>query len=74
MAETPRRSLEAQIAEVEREIALRKNVYPGLVFRRKMREAEAAEHLLLMECVLLTLQRVLKHRDVINAAIAKAGE
>lgn len=66
------RSIEAQISEVEREIAMRKDVYPRLVQRRKMREGEAAEHLLLMECVHATLQRLLKHRDVINKAIAEA--
>ena len=35
-------SLIAQIAEVKREIALRRNVYPTFVARGKMKQGEAA--------------------------------
>jgi hypothetical protein len=52
------RSLVAQIQEVEREIALRRRVYPRQVFNGRMKQAEADEHLLLMECVLETLRRL----------------
>jgi hypothetical protein len=55
MSENPKRSLSAQIGEVKREIALRRNVYPGLTARGKMRQGEADEHLFLMQCVLETL-------------------
>jgi hypothetical protein len=40
----PKVTLRMQIQEVEREIALRKNVYPGLVAKHRMRESESAEH------------------------------
>jgi hypothetical protein len=43
-----RRSITAQIAEVEREIAMRQHVYKGLVDRRKMKDGEAVEKILLM--------------------------
>lgn len=49
------RSLQAQIAEVQREIRMRRDVYPGLVARRKMREGEAEEKILIMQNVLATL-------------------
>jgi hypothetical protein len=48
-------SIGAQIAEVEREIALRRHVYPGQVARGKMRRAEADMHIGQMEDVLATL-------------------
>lgn len=67
-----RRSLIAQIAEVEREIALRRNVYKNLVAKRTMKQGEADERILLMENVLLTLRNVEKHKDVINKVIADA--
>jgi hypothetical protein len=50
------RSLSAQIAEVEREIAMRKRVYPRQVSKRMMKQGEADEHLLLMENVLVSLR------------------
>jgi hypothetical protein len=49
-------SIHAQIAEVEREIALRRRVYPGLVMRKKMRQVEADLHISRMEDVLATLK------------------
>lgn len=62
-----RRSLTAQIAEVEREIALRRNVYPRLVRQGKMREGEADERMRIMGCVLETLQWLGAHRDDVAA-------
>jgi hypothetical protein len=44
-----------QIAEVRRELALRTRVYPGLIARGKMREAEAELCTRRMEAVLATL-------------------
>jgi hypothetical protein len=51
-----KRSLQAQIGEVRREITLRHKSYPLLVANRKMKEAEAAEHIAIIEAVLDTLQ------------------
>lgn len=48
--------LAQQIAEVERELALRNNVYPGLVARKKMRQGEADAHVARMQAVLKTLR------------------
>lgn len=60
MADTPltARSLQAQIAEVQYELRMRRQVYQGLVARRKMRQGEADEHILLMENVLETLRKL----------------
>jgi len=49
-------SLDQQIAEVARELALRSRVYPGLVAKNKMRQSEADEHTRRMEAVLETLK------------------
>jgi len=51
-------SIGAQIAEVEREIALRRHVYPGQVARGKMRQAEADIHISRMEDVLQSLRQL----------------
>ena len=45
-----------QEKEVQREIAMRKKVYPGLVAKGKMTETEAAQRIAVMEAVLQTLQ------------------
>lgn len=65
-----RRSITAQIAEVRREIEQREKVYHGLVARRKMGKGEAEERLNLMRNVLVTLERIDRHKETINAAIA----
>ena len=49
-------SLVAQIAEVEREIDLRKKQYPQFVRQLKMRQGEADYHLAAMESVLNSLR------------------
>jgi hypothetical protein len=51
-------TLEEQIAEVQREIVLRKSVYPKLVARGKLTQAEASRQLQLMVEVLKTLRRL----------------
>jgi hypothetical protein len=66
---TRRRTLTAQIQEVERELAMRRRVYPGLVSQRRMRQGEADEHLLRLECVLETLRWLDANRDRIKAAL-----
>lgn len=49
-------SLAQQISEVQRELALRSQVYPKFVAQKKMRQGEADLHTARMQAVLLTLQ------------------
>jgi hypothetical protein len=51
-------SITAQIAEVEREIAMRRRVYPSQVMRGKMRQSEVDLRISLMEDVLATLRQL----------------
>lgn len=61
--------IEHQIAEVARECALRRNVYPGFVQRGKMRQSEADEHQARMEAALETLKLVREYREQFLALI-----
>lgn len=45
-----------QQKEIEREIRMRKKVYPGLVAKGKMKTDEARRRIAVMEAVLQTLQ------------------
>lgn len=63
-------SIAGQIAEVRRELALRRNVYPGLVRSGKMRESEADLCTQRMEAVLATLMFCQQHQADIRAFIA----
>jgi hypothetical protein len=56
-------SLSQQIEEVEREITLRKRVYPGLVRRGKMSQDKADFHIDRMEQVLATLEHLAGNHD-----------
>jgi len=47
-----------QIAEVERELALRRRVYPGRVTNRQMTQESADRHIRAMEAVLETVRAV----------------
>ena len=49
--------LRAQVAEVEREIALRRRVYPRWVQADRMTQAAADRQIETMEAVLATLRR-----------------
>jgi hypothetical protein len=51
-------TLAEQIAEIQRELALRKQCYPGWVKRGKLDAGEAKWQLLVMEEVLRTLMRL----------------
>lgn len=51
-------SLASQIAEVERELRMRREVYPRLVTTRKLRQAEADMRIAIMQSVLDTLTRL----------------
>lgn len=61
----PVKSIDEQIAEVGREIGLRKNVYPMFIARGKLTEAEAAEHTARMEAVYRTLKWVKANREAL---------
>jgi hypothetical protein len=63
-------AIAGQIAEVQREIALRRNVYPRRVDERKMREAEAELCMRRIEAVLATLMFCQDHEADIRAFIA----
>lgn len=62
-------SLDVQIAEAKRELALRASVYPSLVARARMSQAEADEHTANMQAVLATLEYLKKHEITIRAAL-----
>jgi hypothetical protein len=51
-------TIEEQIAEVERELALRRQVYPRRIAEKKMSEGAADLHMRRMEGVLATLRAV----------------
>jgi hypothetical protein len=56
-------SLDAQIREVEREIEMRKRVYPRWVEAGRLTEQKAAAGLFAMHCVLDTLRTVRDGKD-----------
>lgn len=68
MSEVKKFSLAAQIAEVERELAARKDVYARLVASRKLRQSHADYQMDLLRAVLATLlwleenENLIKHR------------
>lgn len=61
----------AQITEVEREIALRRSVYPGLVSRGKLRQAEADLHTAQMQAVLETMKWCERNSPLIHKIVAE---
>jgi hypothetical protein len=63
-------SLASQIAEVRREIGKRREVYPRLVGKGSMREAEADLLISNMEAVLSTLQFLQANEASIRALVA----
>jgi hypothetical protein len=65
----PKPTLDHQIAEVRRELALRRNVYPKFVSAGKMKQAEAELCMARMEAALKTLEFVREHLDVIVEAV-----
>lgn len=66
MAQFP---LTQQIEEVERELALRKEVYPRWVGSGKMRQSVADYHMARMESVLKTLQWLMENETKVKAAM-----
>jgi len=55
-------SLEEEIAAVEREISLRKRVYPGRVLSNRMKADRAEREIQCMEAVLERLKRLKESR------------
>lgn len=62
-------SLTGQIQEVEREIALRHNVYPRQVSKGDLKQATADLLIERMEAVRTTLVWLQKHEAVVRAAV-----
>lgn len=60
--------LAAQIRCIERELALRKRVYPRLLKNGTLTQHMAAHELLTMEAVLATLQALRAQQEVPDAA------
>lgn len=61
--------LRHQIEEVERELVMRRQVYPGLVRRKTMRQGEADLHMGRMEAVLATLRWLQENEERIKGAL-----
>lgn len=59
-----RRTIHAQIAEAQRELRMRREVYGRQVALRKMRKAEADELILLQENIIATLEWCRDNRDM----------
>lgn len=49
-------SLDEMVREIEREIVLRRSVYPGLVERRRLTQVRADRQILIMQFVLANLR------------------
>jgi hypothetical protein len=66
--------LAIRIAEVRRELALRKNVYPGWVRTKKMREGEADRHIAIMQDVHDTLVWLQEHEAFFIQCLSRKEE
>jgi len=63
-------TLAEQIAEVKRELLMRRRVYIGMIYRRQITAEEAAERSERMAAVQRTLER-LRDREIAALAAAK---
>lgn len=70
--QTPR--IDEQIAEVRRELALRRRVYPEMIRAGKLKRSTADYSMHCMESVLTTLEFVRCNRAAIVAAVIAQGE
>lgn len=68
---TAKHSIQVQISEVKRELALRKNVYALRVNSGKMRGSEADLLIEKMQSVLATLELVEAHAEEFRALLKK---
>ncbi len=66
-------SLRHQIAEIEREIGLRKNVYPRWITSGKIRRGEAELHMERIEAALATLKAIQEHEAAVRDCLRKAN-
>lgn len=55
--------LAAQVAEIRREIAMRRRVYPRFVADERMSQAEATARIATMQAALVTLEALQAERD-----------
>lgn len=65
-------SLREQADEAQRELAMRHRVYPGLVKRGKITDAEQATGIARMRAIRDTLRLFADHEDAVRAALAAA--
>jgi hypothetical protein len=63
-------SLQAQIAEVDRELAARKDVYARLVAQQKLRQSHADYQMNLMRGVRATLEWLQENESIIKQRLA----
>ncbi len=70
----PRIPLSEQIAEVGREVGLRRNVYPRLVGKGLIARADADHHLARMRAALATLRRLARTATRLRARRPSAGK
>lgn len=57
-------SLEAQVEEVERELEMRKRVYPRMIVARSLRQGQADYYITRMMAVHTTLKQLLAKREL----------
>lgn len=67
----PKIAIAGQIAEVQRELAMRRNTYPRLIASAKMRETEAELCTRRMEAVLETLLFCQRHEAAFRTYISE---
>lgn len=67
-------SLREQADEAQRELGMRHRVYPGLVSRGKMTEAESAAAIDRMRAIRDTLRLFAEHEDELRRVLARAIE
>jgi hypothetical protein len=70
----PRIPLSEQIAEVGREVGLRRKVYPRLVGKGQLARADADHHLARMSAALASLRRLARNPTRIRARRPSAGK
>ncbi|MFZ4807517.1 MAG: hypothetical protein ACOYLQ_09690 [Hyphomicrobiaceae bacterium] len=66
--------LAVQIAEIEREVRLRRRVYPRWIEIGRMKAEDAERHIATLEGVRATLQWLLDHEQVVRGAIKWARD
>jgi len=64
--------VEEQIAELRREQALRKNVYPKFISSGKMKQAHADYQMACMSAAITSLEYLRDNRDVIVKAVRES--